>query len=47
MELSKIYQQLCEEKSDINLVFTSFRVKIYFSNKYPIPDNKELLLYGN
>ena len=45
-KLSKIYKEFYKENFNIKLVFNFFKVKSYFSYKYPIPDNlKSFLVY--
>ena len=45
-ELSKLCKECCKEKFNIKLVFNSFKIKSYFSNKNPIPDDlKSFLVY--
>ena len=44
--LSKLCKEFCKENFNINLVFISFKIKNYFSNKDPIPnDLKSFLVY--
>ena len=45
-KLSKLCKDFCKENVNITLVFTSFKIKGYFSYEDPIPDNlKSFLLY--
>ena len=45
-KLSKLWKEFCKENVKIKLVFTSFKIKSYFSNKDPIPDDlKSFLVY--
>ena len=45
-KLSKLCKYLCKENFKIKLVFSSFKIKNYFSYKDPIPDDlKSFLLY--
>ena len=45
-KLSKLCKEFCKENFNIKLVFTSFKIKNYFSYKDPIPDTlKSFLLY--
>ena len=42
----KVSCEFCKENFNIKLVFNSFKVKNYFSNKDPIPDDlKSFLVY--
>ena len=42
----KLCKEFCKENMNIRLVFSSFKIKNYFSYKDPIPDNlKSLLVY--
>ena len=38
-KLSKLCKEFCRENVNIKLVFTSFKIKNYFSYKDPIPDD--------
>ena len=38
-KLTKLCKEFCKESVNIKLVFTSFRIKNYFSYKDPIPDD--------
>ena len=38
-ENSKLFKEFCKENLDIKLVFSSFKVKNYFSYKEPIPND--------
>ena len=38
-KLSKLCKKFCKENFNIKLVFNSFKIKSYFSYKYPIPDD--------
>ena len=40
-KLSKLCKEFCKENLNIKLVFTSFKIKNYFSHKDPIPDDKK------
>ena len=42
--LSKLCKEFCEENVNIKLVFTSFKIKNYFSYKDPIPDDLKFFL---
>ena len=45
-KLSKLCKKFCQENFSIKLVFSSFKIKNYFSCKDPIPnDLKSFLLY--
>ena len=45
-KLSKLYKEFCKGDVNIMLVFTSFKIKNYFSYKDPIRDDlKSLLIY--
>ena len=45
-KLARLCKQFCKENFNITLVFISFKIKNYFSNKDPIPnDLKSFLLY--
>ena len=45
-KLSKLCKEFCKENFNIKLVFSSFRIKKYFSYKDPIPnDLKSFLVY--
>ena len=45
-KLSKLCKEFCKENFNIKLVFNSFKIKNYFSNKDPIPDDlKSFLVY--
>ena len=45
-KLSKLGKEFCKENLNIKLVFTSFKIKNYFSYKDPIPDDlKSFLVY--
>ena len=45
-KLSKLCKEFCKENFNIKLVFTSFKIKNYFSYKYPVPnDLKSFLVY--
>ena len=45
-KLSKHCKEFCQENFNIQLVFNSFKIKIYFSYKYPIADDlKSFLVY--
>ena len=45
-KLSKLCKEFCKENVNIKLVFTSFKIKNYFSYKDPIPnDLKSFLVY--
>ena len=45
-KLLKLCKEFCKENMNIKLVFSSFKIKNYFSYKNPIPDNlKSLLVY--
>ena len=45
-KLSKLCKEFCKENFNIKLVFNSFKIKSYFSNKDPIPDDlKSFLVY--
>ena len=45
-KLSKLCKEFRKENFSIKLVFTSFKIKNYFSHKDPIPDNlKSFLVY--
>ena len=44
MKLSKLSKQFCKEKFNIKLVFTFFKIKIYFSYKF-LDDLKSFLVY--
>ena len=45
-KLSKLCKEFCQENFNIELVFNSFKIRSYFSYKYPIPDDlKSFLLY--
>ena len=45
-KLCKLWKEFCKEIAKIKLVFTSFKIKNYFSNKDPIPDDlKSFLVY--
>ena len=45
-KLSKLCKEFCKEKFKIKIVFNSFKIKIYFSYKDPIPnDLKSFLVY--
>ena len=45
-KLSKLCKEFCKENFNIKLVFNSFKIKNYFSNKDPIPDDlKSFLAY--
>ena len=43
-QLLKLWKKLCKENFSIKLVFTSFKIKNYFSYKDPIPDNLKYFL---
>ena len=43
-KLSKFCKEFCKENFNIKLVFTSFKIKNYFSDKDPIPDDLESFL---
>ena len=44
--LSKLGKEFCKENFDIEVVFTSFKLKNYLSSKTPIPvDLKSFLVY--
>ena len=46
-KLSKVWEEFCKENLNIKLVFNSFKIKSYFSNKDPIPDDlKSFLVYN-
>ena len=46
IKLSKLCKEFCKENFNIKLLFNSFRVKNYFPNKDPIPnDLKSFLVY--
>ena len=45
-KLSRLCKEFCKENVNIKLVFTSFKIKNYYSNKNPIPDEmKSFLVY--
>ena len=45
-KLSKLCKEFSKENANIKLVFTSFKIKNYFSDKDPIPDDlKSFLVY--
>ena len=45
-KLCKLWKEFCKEIVKIKLFFTSFKIKNYFSNKDPIPDDlKSFLVY--
>ena len=45
-KLSKLCKVFCKENMNTKLVFTSFKIKNYFSYKVPIPDDlKSFLVY--
>ena len=45
-KLLKLCKEFCKENVDVKLVFTSFKIKNYFSYKDPIPnDLKSFLVY--
>ena len=45
-KLSKLCTEFCKENVKTKLVFTSFKIKSYFSYKDPIPDDlKSVLVY--
>ena len=45
-KLSKLCKEFCKENVNINLAFSSFKIKNYFSYKGPIPDDlKSFLVY--
>ena len=45
-KLLKLCKEFCKENFNIELVFTSFKIKNYFSYKDPIPDDlKSFLVY--
>ena len=45
-KLSKLSKELCKENFKMNLVFSSFKIKKYFSYRDPIPnDLKSFLVY--
>ena len=45
-KLSKLGKEFCKENFDIEVVFTSFKLKNYLSSKTPIPvDLKSFLVY--
>ena len=45
-KLSKLWKEFCKENFNFKLVFNSFKIKNYFSYKYPIPDDlKSFLVY--
>ena len=45
-KLSTLCKEFCKENVSIKLVFTSFKIKNYFSYKDPVPDNlKYFLVY--
>ena len=45
-KLSKLCKEFCKETFNIKLVCNSFKIKNYFSNKDPIPDDlKSFLVY--
>ena len=45
-KLSKLCKEFCKENFNIKLVFTSFKIKNYFSYKNPFPDDlKPFLVY--
>ena len=45
-KLLKLCKEFCKENFNIKLVFTSFKIKNYFSYKDPIPDDlKSFLVY--
>ena len=45
-KLSKLSKEFCKENFNIKLVFSSFKIKIYFSFKGPTPnDLKSFLVY--
>ena len=45
-ELTKLCKEFCKEKYNIKRVSVSFKIKNYFSNKDPLPDDlKTFLLY--
>ena len=43
-KLSLFYKELCKENFNIKLVFSSFKIKNYFSYKYPIPNGLKSFL---
>ena len=43
-KLSKLCKEFCKENVNIKLVFTSFKIKNYFSYKDPIPDDLNFFL---
>ena len=43
-KLSKLCKEFCYENVNIKLVFTSFKIKKYFSYKDPIPDDLKSFL---
>ena len=43
-KLSKLWKVFCKETVNIKLIFTSFKIKKYFSNKCPIPDDLKYFL---
>ena len=46
-KLSKLSEEFCKENVNIKLVFTSLKIKNYFSYKDPIPDiMKSFLVYN-
>ena len=45
-KLSKLCKEFCKENFNIKLVFNSFKIKNYFSNEDPVPnDLKSFLVY--
>ena len=38
-KLSKLCEEFCKDNFNIQLVFTSYKIKNYFSDKDPIPDD--------
>ena len=45
-KLSKLSKEFCKENVNIKLVFTLFKIKFFFLNKDPIPDDlKSFLVY--
>ena len=43
-KLSKLWKEFCKENVNIKLVFTSFKIKNYFSYKDPIPNDLKSFL---
>ena len=43
-KLSKVCKEFCEENFNVKLVFSSSKIKLFFSYKYPIPDDLKTFL---